>query len=187
MRNAGCHYNLFSRKIYEYIFHFIVASKAYSVPTLHVLCTYLACAMYLSRMRYVPIAHALCTYRACAMHLSRMRYVLIAHTLCTYRACAMYLSRMRYVLIAHALCTYRACAMYLSRMRYALIAHALCTYRACAMYYLIYAKLRKIGPKWQWNRPFSAKKSPHKFSNTDPSNLIISWLTHFKQTFSRRN
>ena len=45
------------------------------------------------------------------------------------------------------------------------------------------SKLRKIGPKWQRNRPFSVKKSPHKFSNTDPSNLIISWLTHFKQTF----
>ena len=46
------------------------------------------------------------------------------------------------------------------------------------------SKLRKFGPKWQWNRPFSAKKSPHKFSNTDPSNLIINKLTHFKQTFS---
>ena len=26
------------------------------------------------------------------------------------------------------------------------------------------------------------RQSPHKFSNTDPSNLIISRLTHFKQT-----
>ena len=57
----------------------------------------------------------------------------------------------------------------------------------CASFYVeridLTSKLRKIGPKWQRNRPFSAKKSPHKFSNTDPSNLIISWLTHFKQTF----
>ena len=48
-------------------------------------------------------------------------------------------------------------------------------------------KLRKFVPKWQWNRPFSSKKSPHKFSNTDPSNLIISKLTHFKQTFPLQN
>ena len=28
-----------------------------------------------------------------------------------------------------------------------------------------------------------SQKSPHKFSNSDPSNPIISRLTHFKQTF----
>ena len=61
----------------------------------------------------------------------------------------------------------------------------------CASFYVdridLTSKLRKIWTKWQWNRPFSVKKSPHKFSNTDPSNLIISWLTHFKQTFSLKN
>ena len=54
----------------------------------------------------------------------------------------------------------------------------------CGSFYVeridLTSKLRKFGPKWQWNRPFSAKKSPHKFSNTDPSNLIISRLTHLK-------
>ena len=49
------------------------------------------------------------------------------------------------------------------------------------------SKLRKFGPKWQWNRQFSAKKSPHKFSNTYPSNLIICWFTHFKQPFSLKH
>ena len=49
------------------------------------------------------------------------------------------------------------------------------------------SKLRKFGPKWQWNLSFSVKKSPYNFSNADPSNLIISKLTHFKQTFSLQN
>ena len=49
------------------------------------------------------------------------------------------------------------------------------------------SKLRKILPKWRWSRPFSGKKSPHKFSDTDPSDLIISWFTHFKQPFSLEN
>ena len=31
------------------------------------------------------------------------------------------------------------------------------------------------------------QKSPHKFSDTDPSNLIISKFTHFEQLFSLRN
>ena len=36
------------------------------------------------------------------------------------------------------------------------------------------SKLRKVGPKLQWNRLFSAKKSPHKFSNTDPLKISLS-------------
>ena len=34
---------------------------------------------------------------------------------------------------------------------------------------------------------FQPKNSLHKFSNTHPSNLVISKLTHFKQTFSLQN
>ena len=37
-------------------------------------------------------------------------------------------------------------------------------------------KLSKIRLTWRWNRPFLGKKSPHKFSDTDPSNLIINRL-----------
>ena len=36
------------------------------------------------------------------------------------------------------------------------------------------SKLRKYDLKWQWSRPFPSKKSPRKFSDTDPSNLNIS-------------
>ena len=46
-------------------------------------------------------------------------------------------------------------------------------------------KLRKCKPKWRWSRPFSGKKSPNKFSDTDPSNHII-WFTHFNH-FSLKN
>ena len=49
------------------------------------------------------------------------------------------------------------------------------------------SKLRKVLPKWRWCRPFSGKKSPHKFSDTDPSNYIISRFTHPKQPFSLHN
>ena len=37
---------------------------------------------------------------------------------------------------------------------------------------------------WRWTPPFFRQKSPHKFSDTDPSNLNICWFTHFKQLFS---
>ena len=61
----------------------------------------------------------------------------------------------------------------------------------CASFYFeridLASKFGIFGPKWQWDRPFSAKKSPHKFSNTDPSNLIISRLIHLKHTFSLQN
>ena len=49
------------------------------------------------------------------------------------------------------------------------------------------SKLRKVLPKWRWSLPFSGKKSPHKFSETDPSNHIISRFSHFEQPFSLQN
>ena len=54
----------------------------------------------------------------------------------------------------------------------------------CASFYFeridLALKLRIFLPKWRWSWSFSVKKWPHKFSDIDPSNLIISWFTHFQ-------
>ena len=46
------------------------------------------------------------------------------------------------------------------------------------------SKFRKIDQKWLGSRLFSGKKSPHKFSDTDPSDFIISKFSNIKQLFS---
>ena len=46
-------------------------------------------------------------------------------------------------------------------------------------------ELRELNQKWRWSRPFSGKKSPHGFSDTEPSNLIISKFTHFKRPMNK--
>ena len=57
----------------------------------------------------------------------------------------------------------------------------------CASFYVeridLASKLRKWLPKWWWSRPFPGKKSPYIFSETDPSNQIISTFYTFWATF----
>ena len=61
----------------------------------------------------------------------------------------------------------------------------------CASFYVeridLGLHLRKFLPKWRWSRPFSGKESQHKFSDIDPSNLIICWFTHFQQPYSLKH
>ena len=47
------------------------------------------------------------------------------------------------------------------------------------------SKLIELYQKWSWSRPFS--KSPHTFSDTNPSNFIICKFKHFQQLFSLQN
>ena len=49
------------------------------------------------------------------------------------------------------------------------------------------SKLRELYQKWCWSRLFSNKKSPHTFSDTNPSNFIICKFKHFKRLFSLHN
>ena len=49
------------------------------------------------------------------------------------------------------------------------------------------SKLRKLYQKWSWSRLFSNKKSPHTFSDNNPSNFIICKFKHFQQLFSLQN
>ena len=44
-------------------------------------------------------------------------------------------------------------------------------------------KLKELYLKWRWSRPFSSKKSPHIFSETNPSNFIICQFKHFNNFF----
>ena len=49
------------------------------------------------------------------------------------------------------------------------------------------SKLRELYQKWSWSRLFSNKKSPHTFSDTNPSNFIICKFKHFQKLFSLQN
>ena len=47
------------------------------------------------------------------------------------------------------------------------------------------SKLRKSKPNWRWIHPFSGKKSPHKFSDTDSfGSHTLSNISHEKTTRS---
>ena len=58
-----------------------------------------------------------------------------------------------------------------------------------ASFYVEKIKLawRELYQKWCWSRPFSNKKSPHTFSDNNPSNFIICKFKHFKRLFSLQN
>ena len=49
------------------------------------------------------------------------------------------------------------------------------------------SKLREFYQKWCWSRPFSNKKSPHTFSDNNPSNFVICKFKHFQQLFPLQN